>query len=77
MTTDGPVENFLNGYPVLASIVKQLDDFLVENHPETFGSEQTHPFLKAKRSKVIHDNLWGTVRFTWRELALIDSPLMQ
>jgi uncharacterized protein len=77
MTTDGSVESFLSGYPVLANIVQQLDALLAENHPETFGSGQTHPFLKAKRSKVIHDNLWGTVRFTWRELALIDSPLMQ
>jgi hypothetical protein len=77
METDDQVASFLRGYPSLAAIVKQLNQFLIENHPETFGSGQTHPFLKAKRSKVIHDNLWGTARFTWRELALIDSPIMQ
>jgi len=71
------VASFLNGYPHLSSIVGQLNQFLTQNHPETFGENQTHPFLTAKRSKVIHDNLWGTVRFTWRELALIDSPIMQ
>src|SRR5262249_5777725 len=27
--------------------------------------------------KVIHDVIWGTNRFSWRELAIIDSPLMQ
>jgi HD superfamily phosphohydrolase len=71
------VESFLAGYPYLASIVRHLDDYLVQSHPSTFGSAPAHPILKAKRSKVIHDNLWGTVRFTWRELALIDCPIIQ
>lgn len=77
MAKDDSIADFLHGYPKLAGIVKHLDKFLAENHPETFGAKQKHPFLPAKRSKVIHDNLWGTVRFTWRELVLIDSPLMQ
>lgn len=71
-----PDASFLAGYPRLAGIVDALNTFLIENHPSTF-KENTHPILKAKRSKVIHDNLWGTVRFTWRELALIDSPIIQ
>jgi len=68
---------FLAGYPALSSIVNQLNEFLVQRHPSAFGPEAIRPVLKAKRSKVIHDNLWGTVRFTWRELALIDSPVFQ
>jgi uncharacterized protein len=77
MDTADTAGNFLSGYPKLSAIVHQLNEFLIRNHPDSFGSGETHPFLKAKRSKVIHDNLWGTVRFTWRELALIDSPIMQ
>lgn len=77
MTAIDSVATFLNGYPRLSSIVDQLNQFLIQNHPATFGETQTHPCLTAKRSKVIHDNLWGTVRFTWRELAIIDSPIMQ
>jgi hypothetical protein len=77
MAADDSVARFLRGYPRLAQLVKQLNDFLIKEHPGTFGSGETHPFLPAKRSKVIHDNLWGTIRFTWRELALIDSPIMQ
>jgi HD superfamily phosphohydrolase len=74
----GPADvSFLRGYPRLAGIVVQLNEFLIQNHPQTFGNGEIHPILPAKRSKVIHDNLWGTVRFTWRELALIDSPIMQ
>ena len=72
-----PDAKFLNGYPALAAIVHQLNNYLEEKHPKTFGLAPTHPVLPVKRSKVIHDNLWGTVRFSWRELVLIDSPLMQ
>jgi HD domain len=75
--TDDSVASFLHGYPRLSAIVNQLNQFLIDNHPGMFGDEQTQPILQGKRSKVIHDNLWGTVRFTWRELALIDSPIMQ
>ena len=77
MAANDSVASFLNGYPRLSSIVDQLNQFLTQNHPETFGDKQTHPCLPAKRSKVIHDHLWGTVRFTWRELALIDLPILQ
>ena len=77
MATDDYAVDLLRGYPRLAGIVTQLNQFLIQNHPNTFGSRQSHPVLRAKRSKVIHDNLWGTVRFTWRELALIDSPIIR
>ena len=36
-----------------------------------------HPFWPLKKSKVIHDSLWGTNGFNWRELAIIDSPIFQ
>jgi uncharacterized protein len=68
---------FLTEYPALNNVVVSLNRYLEDRHSSFFGSESTHPFLPNKRSKVIHDNLWGTVRFSWRELALIDSPLMQ
>jgi len=77
MSSDDPVVDLLRAYPRLAAIVEQLNEFLIKNHPHIFGSAATHPILRAKRSKVIHDNLWGTVRFTWRELALVDSPIIQ
>jgi uncharacterized protein len=70
-------KSLLSGYPALSKVVRQLDKFLEERHPTTFGPRAVHPVLHAKRSKVIHDNLWGTVKFSWRELVLIDSPLMQ
>jgi HD superfamily phosphohydrolase len=72
-----PDDSFLSGYPALANVVNRLDSYLQVRHPTVFGPNPNHPFLPLKRSKVIHDNLWGTVRFSWRELALIDSPLMQ
>jgi hypothetical protein len=77
MATDNLGTDFLRGYPRLGAIVAQLTQFLIQNHPVTFGSKINHPVLKPKRSKVIHDNLSGTARFTWRELALIDSPILQ
>jgi HD superfamily phosphohydrolase len=72
-----PGAGFLAGYPSLATVVEQLNTYLVEKHPTVFGLTASHPVLSSKRSKVIHDSLWGTVRFSWREMALIDSPIMQ
>ncbi len=72
-----PGSNFLNGYPALARVVGLLNSYLEDRDPKFFGTTPTHPFLPTKRSMVIHDNLWGTVRFSWRELAMIDSPVMQ
>lgn len=68
---------FLSGHPALARIIHLLNSHLAEAHPNIFGPKPIHPSLAVKRSKVIHDNLWGTARFSWRELVLINSPLMQ
>jgi len=67
----------LEGYPTLTRLILDLDEFLVDSHPSFFGENAIHPHLRLKPYKVIHDHLWGTSRFTWRELALIDSPIMQ
>ena len=67
----------LESYPALNKIIDDLDDFLKTTHPSFFGDNATHPYSPVKPYKVIHDHLWGTSRFTWRELALIDSPIMQ
>src|SRR2546428_11218700 len=65
------------GYPAIESLISRLDEYLKREHPTFFGPSAIHPVLPLKRSKVIHDNLWGTNRFSWRELVLIDSPLLQ
>jgi HD superfamily phosphohydrolase len=67
----------LSEYPNLRHLVELLDDYLGRTHPQFFGPNPTHPFLPVKTSKIIHDPLWGTNRFSWRELAIIDSPIMQ
>ena len=58
-------------------VVEILDNHLATMYPDHFGPEPKHPIAKLKRFKVIHDNLWGTNSFSWRELVLIDSPIMQ
>ena len=63
--------------PALSEVVQGLDEYLCEAHPDFFGHTATHPILPLKPHKVIHDNLWGTVKFTWIECLLIDSPIMQ
>src|SRR5579872_4800625 len=67
----------LEGYPTLTKIVSDLDELLAEQHPSFFGALASHPYSPLKPYKVIHDHLWGTNRFTWREMVLIDSPVMQ
>src|SRR6266436_76003 len=67
----------LEGYKTLASLVARLDTHLERTHPRFFGDRASHPFANLKPFKVIHDPLWGTNRFSWRELALIDTPLLQ
>lgn len=63
--------------PALSAVVNAIDDHLQRAHPTYFGAQPAHPVLPLKRSKILHDNLWGTNRFSWRELALIDSPIIQ
>jgi len=67
----------LEGYPTLTSVTALLDDYLKSKHELFFGSEPEHPFLELKPYKDIHDPIWGTNGFSWRELALIDTPIMQ
>ncbi len=72
-----PGMTFLAGYPSLSRVVEQLNQYLMERHPPYSETPPSHPVLPSKRSKVIHDSLWGTVRISWREMALIDCPIMQ
>ena len=67
----------LKRYPALSRIVAGLDRYLSRTHPEFFGSAALHPILPLKPHKVIHDSIWGTVKFTWIECLLIDSPILQ
>lgn len=67
----------LANYPNLGKVVAALDNYLQKAYPEYFAKKAVHPVAKLRAFKVIHDNLWGTNRFSWRELAIIDSPLFQ
>ncbi len=67
----------LGRYPALQRVTACLDSYLRTSFPEFFAPDAKHPFSRLKPFKVIHDNLWGTNPFGWRELALIDSPLLQ
>jgi len=69
--------DFSKTYPKLDQVTRVIDEYLSTTYPEFFGPEAIHPFLPLKRSKVIHDNLWGTNAFSWRELAVIDTPVLQ
>jgi HD superfamily phosphohydrolase len=64
-------------YPKLEEVTRVIDGFLASEYPEYFGPVPKHPYLQLKKSKVIHDNLWGTNLFDWRELTVIDSPIFQ
>ena len=67
----------LEGYKTLEGLVSRFDSYLKTIHPQFFGDKADHPFASLKPFKVIHDPIWGTNRFSWRELALIDTPLLQ
>lgn len=67
----------LQNYPKLTEVTKGFDEYLQTAHPAFFGDGAVHPVLELKRHKVVHDNLWGTNKFTWLEWLLIDSPIMQ
>ena len=69
--------NFSSTYPRLDLVTRVINEHLCVAYPEFFGSTPIHPFSQLKRSKVIHDNLWGTNAFGWRELAIIDTPVLQ
>jgi len=61
----------------LARVTVLLDEHLKTKHPAFFGGKATHPVSDLKPFKDIHDPIWGTNRFSWRELAVIDSPVIQ
>lgn len=67
----------LKNYPKLAQITGKLDEFLRKEHPEFFSEGAKRPYLPLKPTKVIHDTVWGTFSFSWRELAILDTPLIQ
>jgi HD superfamily phosphohydrolase len=67
----------LDEYPALSALVDQIDSYLETRHADFFGLKGYHPVLPVKRAKVVHDSLWGTNRFSWQELVLIDSPILQ
>jgi hypothetical protein len=67
----------LDGYPTLSRLTDRLNNYLIERHGDFFGPKALHPFSTVKPYKVIHDSLWGTNRFNWRELAIMDSPILQ
>jgi HD superfamily phosphohydrolase len=69
--------DFAKNYPKLDEVTRSLDAFLIREFPDYFGPRATHPYSPLKKSKVIHDSLWGTNGFSWRELAIIDSPILQ
>jgi uncharacterized protein len=67
----------LEGFPTLKSITALLNDYLKSKHELFFGDKAVHPFLDLKPYKDIHDPIWGTNGFSWRELALMDTPILQ
>jgi len=67
----------LSNYPKLFKVTEKLDEFLRKKHPEFFGKSAFRPFSPLKSKKVIHDAIWGTFSFSWRELAVLDTPLIQ
>jgi uncharacterized protein len=67
----------LEGFPTLTQVTGLLDEYLKSTHAPFFGTSPEHPFLGLKPYKDIHDPVWGTNGFSWRELALIDTPILQ
>ena len=61
----------------LAKVTSLIDEHLRTKHPVFFGSKASHPFLDLRPFKDIHDPIWGTNRFSWRELVIMDSPIFQ
>jgi HD superfamily phosphohydrolase len=64
-------------FPQLERVTTLIDEFLSNEYPEFFGARPLHPVSELKSSKVIHDNLWGTNSFSWREMVVIDCPVFQ
>lgn len=68
----------LSKFVNLSHIIDLLDRHLISSYPRTFSHDrQVHPYLPLKKNKIIHDNLWGTNRFNWLELSIMDTPIFQ
>jgi HD superfamily phosphohydrolase len=68
----------LDGNSAVKRITETVDEFFKENYSDFVrGSNLSHPILPPKQSKIIHDFIWGTNRFDWFEMAVIDSPILQ
>ncbi len=61
----------------LEEVTTLLDKHLKTAHPAFFGSKPSHPFTDLRPFKDVHDPIWGTNKFSWRELIIIDSPIIQ
>lgn len=66
-----------DNYPGIRHLVNLVDQHLKSRFPDYYGDDAMHPHMQVKSSKVIHDNLWGTNSFSWQELSIIDSPILQ
>jgi HD superfamily phosphohydrolase len=64
-------------FPHISELIGRIDKYLKVKFPDFFGDSAIHPCLPVKLNKVVHDNIWGTNKFSWRELVLIDSPVLQ
>lgn len=73
----GAAQELLRERPAVSAVVQFIDEYLKTKYPDFFGGKPTHPHLPLRRTKVVHENVWGTNRFTWRELVLMDSPIIQ
>src|SRR5215470_15953138 len=63
--------------PKLKRQVDLFDLYLKKRYESFFGAIPNHPVYRLKENKVIHDSLWGTNRFSWLEIAIVDSPIFQ
>lgn len=55
-----------------------IDEYFEETYKDFLPqTRNSHPILHPKVSKIVHDGLWGTNRFEWYEMAIIDSPPIQ
>lgn len=63
--------------PNLKRLVDVFDSYLKKRYEPFFGKRPRHPVYRLKENKVIHDSLWGTNRFSWLEMTIVDSPIFQ
>ena len=69
--------NIIQNSANIQHLVEIIDNYLSDTFPEYFSNHPTHPCLPLRHSKIIHDTLWGTSQYTFVELAILDSPILQ